>query len=248
MLLSNLCKDSSLSRITVLTVQPRQLKPSSPLAINHILDLFVRNAKESSASEYDYLSYTLATLSGLHESVRQHLLTMQTYDDVVSLTKILPFTEHTSHIRRAGVARTIKNVCFEIKSHETLLNPEPPGLNILPYILLPVAGSEELQLEDSENMPPELQLLPPDKERESDHEILVTHLETLLLLTTTKHGREYMRNVQVYPLIRECHEKVDNEEVKEACDRLVQVLMRDEAGDGGGGQGIDEDERVEEIF
>jgi hypothetical protein len=173
---------------------------------------------------------------------------MQTYDNVVPLTKILPFTEHPSHIRRAGVARTIKNVCFEINSHDTLLNSESPGLNIIPYILLPIAGSEELPLEESENMPPELQLLPPDKKRESDPEILVTHLETLLLLTTTKHGREYMRSVQVYPLIRECHEKVDNEEVKEACDRLVQVLMRDEADDGGGGQEIDEDERVEEIF
>ena len=103
-------------------------------------------------------------------------------------------------------------------------------------------------------MLPELQLLPPDKARESDTEILVTHLETLLLLTTRKEGRELMRRVQVYALIRECHANVGDEEVREACDRLVQVLMRDEADDGGDEQGengeekVDEDERVEEIF
>ena len=101
-------------------------------------------------------------------------------------------------------------------------------------------------------MLPELQLLPPDKARESDTEILVTHLETLLLLTTSKEGRELMRRVQVYALIRECHANVGDEEVREACDRLVQVLMRDEAEDDekgrNGEEKVDEDERVEEVF
>lgn len=251
MLLSNLCKDTSLSRITTLEVTPLETKPSSPQAIDHILDLFVRNANPSSTSEYDYLSYAIASLSGLHELVRQHLLTPQSYDNIVPLTKILPFTEHPSHIRRAGVARTIKNVCFELASHEFLMNQEPAGLNLLPYILLPLAGAEEFPLEETENMLPELQLLPPDKKRESDVEILVTHLETLLLLTTSAFGRERMRRVEVYPVIRECHANVESEEVREACDRLVQVLMRDEADDGGNGvanQIIDDEKRVEEIF
>jgi Domain of unknown function (DUF384) len=103
-------------------------------------------------------------------------------------------------------------------------------------------------------MPAELQLLPPDKARETDNEILVTHLETLLLLTTSKQGREVMRKVQVYALVRECHQMVEDEEVREACDRLVQVLMRDEVDDEAGGKEgngegvVDEDETVEEIF
>ena len=100
-------------------------------------------------------------------------------------------------------------------------------------------------------MLPELQLLPPDKARETDNEILVTHLETLLLLTTTKEGRELMRRVQVYALVRECHAKVEDEEVRETCDRLVQVLMRDEIEDEkleARVEEIDEDEKVEEIF
>jgi hypothetical protein len=40
-----------------------------------------------------------------------------------------------------------------------------------------------------------------------------------------------MRKLQVYPIIRECHAAVEDEGVREACDRFVQILMRDEAGD-----------------
>jgi Domain of unknown function (DUF383)/Domain of unknown function (DUF384) len=249
MLLSNLAKHPSLSRLLSLKLPTPSTQPSSPLAINQLLDLFVQNANPTSTSNFDYLSYTFASLTGLHQSIRTFFLTPQQYDTLIPLTKLLPFTEHPSHIRRAGVARTIKNICFEISFHNLLLAPEPEGLNLLPYILLPLAGPEEFPLDETEHMLPELQLLSPDKRRESDTEILTTHLETLLLLTTTKEGRELMRTVQVYPLVRECHAKVGDEEVREACNRLVQVLMRDEAEEGDEKEGDgDEDERVEEIF
>ena len=251
MLLANLAKHSSLSHLLTFKIPPLPTPPSSPLAINIILDLFVRNANATSEPTYDYLSYALASLSGLHESIRTHFLTPQPYDSLVPLTKLLPFTEHPSHIRRAGVARTIKNVCFEVSYHDLLLSPEPEGINLLLHILLPLTGPEEFPLDESEQMLPELQLLPPDKARETDNEILVTHLETLLLLTTTRAGRELMRKVQVYALVRECHAKVDDDEVREACDRLVQVLMRDEPDDAkmeAKVDDVDEDERVEEIF
>lgn len=124
------------------------------------------------------------------------------------------------------MASTVKNVCFETSAHPSLLSES--GANILPYILLPLAGNEDLADEDTGDMLADLQLLPPDKQRDSDPEILVTHLETLLLLTTGREGRELMRRVRVYPIIRECHLHVENEDVREACDRLVQVLLRDE--------------------
>jgi hypothetical protein len=38
--------------------------------------------------------------------------------------------------------------------------------------------------------------------------------------------------VKVYPIIRETHLHVEDEEVREAADRLVQVLMRDEEDEG----------------
>lgn len=126
-------------------------------------------------------------------------------------------------------------------------------------------------------MLPDLQLLPPDKVRDPDPAILITHLETLLLLTTTREARDLMRKVGVYPVVRECHAAVENENVRDAAERVVQVLMRKEegeedddqvamqagaaAGGGAGGAGRmvqemrsakvvedDEDEKIVEIF
>lgn len=73
-------------------------------------------------------------------------------------------------------------------------------------------------------MPEDLQLLPPDKERDSDNSIIVTHLESILLLTTTREGRDFMRGSKVYPIIRETHLALgENDDVEVACDRVVQV-------------------------
>lgn len=92
-------------------------------------------------------------------------------------------------------------------------------------------GPEEYSDEDTEGMLDELQLLEPDKEREKDFGIMKAHLETLLLLSTTVEGREVLRRVKVYPIIRECHLHTDDEEVQEACDRVVQIIMRKEEGE-----------------
>lgn len=99
-----------------------------------------------------------------------------------------------------------------------------------------------------DKMLPDLQLLPPDKERESDSEILVTHVESLTLLTTTREGRDRLRDVQVYPIVRECHAAVKDEALGEAAERLVNVLMRDEEGEEGKTNGRDEDREVEEVL
>ena len=164
---------------------------------------------------------------------RTYFTAPQPHDNnIIPLTKLIVFTEHSSAIRRRGVASTIKNVAFDISSHTALLSDNPStGINILPYLLLPLMGNEEYPDEDTEGMLDEVQLLPPDKERDKENEILKTHLETLLLLTTTRGGRDVLRNVKVYPIVRETHLQVEDEEVREAVDRLVQVLMRDEEGE-----------------
>lgn len=121
----------------------------------------------------------------------------------------------------------------------------------MPYILLPLAGPEEFPDEETDGMLPDLQLLPPDKERDADCEILKTHLESLLLLTTTREGRDKMREIKVYPIVRECHAHVDDEGVREACDRVVQILMRKEEGEEDDGpsrlQEVDEEDEIVDI-
>jgi len=230
MLLANLAKYDELKDIiTVERPAPKELA-SNNRAIDQLLDLFVKGADGTYNKEanYDYLSYLFADLAK-HEEGRQYFLTRQEYDNVVPLTKLIVFTEHKSDIRRKGVASTIKNVAFEIDSHSEFLDEDE--INILPYLLLPITGNEEYDEEDTMDMLPDLQLLPPDKKRDPDPSIIQTHIETLMLLTTTRMGRDKLREIKVYPIIRETHLHVENEDVREACERLVQVLMRDEEGE-----------------
>jgi hypothetical protein len=234
MLLANMAKAKEIEKVITLKRDVPKPLSTSPYAIDQLLDCFVKGAGGSynRDADYDYLSYLFADLAK-DENGRQHFLQPRREDsDIVPLTKIVVFTEHKSTIRRRGVANTIKNTAFDIPAHPRLLSPqEDSGVGILPYILLPLMGNEEYSDEDTEGMLDECQLLPPDKEREGQNDILCTHLDTLLLLTTTKEGRKKLREVKVYPIVRELHAQVEDEEVRVGVDRLVQVLMRGEEGE-----------------
>ncbi|CZR64151.1 related to FAM203 family protein C1020.12c [Phialocephala subalpina] len=230
MLLANLAKYDELKEIITLErPAPKELS-SNNKAIDQLLDLFVKGADGTynKEADFDYLAYLFADLAK-HKEGRTYFLTKQEYDDVVPLTKLTVFTEHKSDIRRKGVASTIKNVAFEVEAHPSFLSEGE--INILPYLLLPITGNEEYEEDDMLSMLPDLQLLPPDKARDPDPAIIQTHVETLMLLTTTREGRDILRDIKVYPIIRELHLQIEHEELREACERLVQVLMRDEEGE-----------------
>ncbi|KAJ8591022.1 DUF383-domain-containing protein [Rhizopogon salebrosus TDB-379] len=187
------------------------------------------------------------------------------------LAKLVAFTEHKDTIRRGGVASILKNCAFHTQAHRAILSPdtEPvtvppstvsaPGVDALPYILLPLAGPEEFDLEDQENLPSALQFLPPTKTREADSVLRLTHVETLLLLCTTRWGRDYLRANGVYEIVRGAHmeETVDN--VSEHIERLVQLVKGDEGPETADGSPVsvtatekqedsdDEDNRIEEV-
>lgn len=238
MLLANMAKSDKFAK-SLLTLSRAVPKPlsHSPLAIDQMLDLFVKGAAGSynPEADFDYLSYLFADMAK-YDAGRKHFLTARREgdDEVVPLSKLIVFTEHPSAIRRRGVASTIKNCTFDVPAHNQLLSSSAAdnGINLLPYILLPLMGPEEYSPEDMDDMLEDLQLLPPDKTREPDAEIIKTHLETLLLLTTTRPGRDLLRKVKVYPIVRELHLQTNDEGVREACDRFVQVVMRDEEGEG----------------
>ncbi|KAF1983610.1 DUF383-domain-containing protein [Aulographum hederae CBS 113979] len=233
MLLANMAKSDKMLRVLNLERDvPKELSTSKN-TMDQLMDCFVKGAEGrfNKEADFDYLSYFFADISNSPEG-RKYFTTPQKHDnDIIPLTKLIVFTESKSEIRRRGVASTIKNVCFEVDFHPQLLALDT--VNLLPYILLPIMGSEEYKEDEMDDMLEDLQLLPPDKERERDNEILKTHLESLLLLTTERPSREILRKISVYPIVRETHMHVDDEEVQEACDRLVQVLMRDEEDEGG---------------
>ncbi|KXX73412.1 Protein HGH1 [Madurella mycetomatis] len=248
MLLANMSKWDGMKSIATRKQPAPDPLSSDGLVLNQLLDLFVKGSEGAynKHADFDYLAYVFADLSK-HAEIRQFFVAKQDYDGVVPLNKIKVFTEHKSDIRRKGVASTIKNVAFNIPSHPAFMDED--RINILPYILLPITGGEQYGDEEAMAMLPDLQLLPPDKQRDSDHSIIQTHVETLTLLTTTREGRDYLRSIAVYPIIRETHLRVDEEGVREACERLVQVLMRDEAEPGteAGAEVEDEDDRIVEV-
>jgi len=258
MLLANLSKSPALSsKLLLLQREVPSKLSTSPYAIDQLFDVFVKGATGSynEKANYDYLSYLFADLAQSPEG-RAYLLYPRKEDKgIVPLTKLIVFTEHESTIRRRGVANAIKNCCFEISAHPRLLASEDSvlsleagpesdtevrtetraGIDLLPYLLLPLLSgndTEALTDEESDLLPDSCQLLPPSKLREVEADILCTHLETLLLLTTTQEGRRGLRANGVYPVVRELHVGCVDEGVREGCDRLVQVLMRDEEVNG----------------
>jgi hypothetical protein len=251
MLLANLAKWDGLKTIVERKQPPPKELGSDELVMNQLLDLFVKGAEGSynKKADFDHLSYVFADLTK-HTKIRNYFVTQREYDGVIPISKLKVFTEHKSDIRRKGVASTLKNIAFDIPFHEKFLSEDE--INILPYLLLPITGNEEYDEEDSMDMLPDLQLLPPDKQRDSDPAIIQTHVETLMLLTTTLNGREYLRKVKVYPVIRETHARVNHEGVQDACERLVQVLMRDEEEPTSSSRveeldGDDDDEKMVEV-
>ncbi|KAI0596446.1 hypothetical protein F4775DRAFT_584935 [Biscogniauxia sp. FL1348] len=228
MLLANLAKWDSLKTIVDKKQPPPAELKSNDLIMNQLVDLFVKGAEGTynKQADFDHLSYLFADLTK-HPEVRHYFVRKQEYDGVIPLTKLKVFTEHKSEVRRKGVASTIKNVAFDVASHPLFISED--DIDIMPYLLLPITGNEEYDEDETMAMLPDLQLLPPDKQRDSDPNIIQTHVETLLLLSTTRKVRDYMREIKVYPIIRETHARINNEGVRDACERLVQVLMRDEA-------------------
>ena len=90
--------------------------------------------------------------------------------------------------------------------------------------------------------------------QEKDVRILKIHLETLFLLSTRGGvaGARLVMESGTYPVIRELHLEVEDEGVRRGCERLVDVLMGDEAVGGsheagGGGTGGKVNVRPEDI-
>lgn len=146
------------------------------------------------------------------------------------LPRLLPFINHeTSSIRRGGITGLLKNICFDTSLHVWLFSAD---IDVLPFILLPLAGPEEFDDETNEKLPIELQYLDAAKKRESDPDIRIMLLESLSQLCATRHGRNYMRDQGAYEILRELHrfECTDegNARALRQCEDVVDILIKTE--------------------
>lgn len=225
-------------------------------ALPLLLDAFVRGAnaelivekeKRGQKGELHFLSSVFANLSTTSGG-RMFFLTPRSADALspggsleYPLSKLVVFTEHKDTIRRGGVISTLKNCAFYKQGHQAILLPDSesvsvppspekaPGIEALPYILLPLAGPEEFDLEIQELLPAALQFLPPTKKREADPALRLMLVEMLLLLCTTRWGRDYLRGNGVYEVVRALHENEMVDKISEHIERLVNLIHGDEA-------------------
>ncbi|KAG0245483.1 hypothetical protein BGW41_000110 [Actinomortierella wolfii] len=228
MLLSNMSKRESISnKIIDMTLKPVDGLTTCTTAIGQLADVFNKGADKGYNKEctYDFLSGVFATVAMLPTG--RTLLFKKDQDGLSPLSKVVCFTEHPDVIRRGGSITTIKNACFSVENHPAMLDEN--DINVLPYLLLPLCGPEEFDLDDMEDMPQEVQLLPPDKKREADAHLRETLLEAIVLLTSTREGREYLRAKKTYPVIQKMHLAEESDRVQEIAEQIVQMLMREEA-------------------
>lgn len=174
------------------------------------------------------LNYLAAIFSNLSQTAAFRNLIARSETRI--LPRLLPFVHHeTSLIRRGGIVGLLKNICFDSSLHEWLFSPE---VDILPYILLPLAGPEEFDDETNEKLPIELQYLDADKKRESDSDIRKMLLESLAQLCATRHGRTYLREKCAYEILRELHKfemtPEGESQVLRACEDVVDILIKTE--------------------
>nr|XP_057911020.1 protein HGH1 homolog isoform X1 [Doryrhamphus excisus]XP_057911021.1 protein HGH1 homolog isoform X1 [Doryrhamphus excisus] len=194
------------------------------VGLAQLVDIFCTEGYNKNAN-FHYLAPLLSNLTQLPEA---RLFLMD--KDRCVIQRLLPFTQfQASVVRRGGVIGVLRNCCFDYANHEWLLSD---AVDILPFLLLPLAGPEELSEEENEGLPVDLQYLPEDKKREDDPDIRKMLLETLLLLTATKAGRKTLKDKNVYPIMREFHCWETDTKVTAACEKLVQVLIGDEPEQG----------------
>lgn len=181
-----------------------------------------RNYNVQGCSLSDYLSQVFGNLAQSSD-FQKYLLTAEDGNLFCSILSVI--CDGESILKRRGVTSTVYNCLFNSEYHPLLLDKP---FDVLPYLLLPLAGPEEFDEEDVDKMPIELQYLEDSKEREKDPEIRKLLLESLLMLCATKYGRVYLRDKQTYLILREYHKWEKNNNNLLACENVVDILIRTE--------------------
>ena len=98
-------------------------------------------------------------------------------------------------------------------------------------MLYPLAGPEELEIDEKKGLDPDLWLEGPDKKREVDHFTRLFLVESILLLCASgRKSREQLRLERVYVILKWTDMVEEHEDVSERINECVQFLRRDEEG------------------
>jgi hypothetical protein len=146
---------------------------------------------------------------------------------ITIIQRVLHQLRSFNPIRRRGIAGTIRNCCLDTDSAWWFINM----VKISKHILYPLAGPEELDVDEKKGLDPDLWLEGPDKKREPDRYTRLFLAETiLLLLSTGRKNREQLRLDRVYVIVKYADMVEEDEDINECFNESVQFLRRDEYG------------------
>jgi len=128
-----------------------------------------------------------------------------------------------------------------LSEHANFLSRQHPNY-LITSILIPLAPANlaDALLTDEhidlDTTPDYLLSLPDTHFFESDPHLRRILLETILLLTSTRHGRDILREEKAYYIVREMHKLEKDKSVILIAERIVNMLMRDESSSIAEGQ------------
>merc|ERR1712100_580826 len=166
-----------------------------------------KRCEDPKEDKYKWIASIVTNLSQLEKG--RHLLTK---DDGKLLMLIASANISAHSIRTRGISATIKNCCFYKESHMNLLEH-----GILNYITVPLMATPlDFTLEEVEKMPLAAQtILMKDHVMEKDKETILSLLGAILLLCSSKASRTFLRDNNIYPIIREFDKHQEDEEIKQ---------------------------------
>ncbi|GBG86276.1 hypothetical protein CBR_g41270 [Chara braunii] len=144
-------------------------------------------------------------------------------------------------VRRQGIARVIRNCCFEVERQLDAILDLWEWL--LPVLLVPLAGCKGYSEEEVSKMPAAVgAALKLAQVKEKDVEVQVAAAESLLLIGTQQGGRKALWAANVPVILQRGYEEEEDPQVLEALEKLGTLFV---AGNGDGG-GEEEDRGEEE--
>ncbi len=180
---------------------------------------------------YQHFAAVLMNATQVEQGRKFVMKLSSAHDKNTKSTSVLQNVIHelrsSNPVRRRGIAGTIKNCCFEKDASWWLIHE----VKIIQKILYPLAGPEELEVDEKRGMDPDLWLEGPDKIREVDDVTRVLLVEALLLLCAAgRKARESLRLQKTYTILKLLDMVEETEEVSERINEIVQFLRRDEEG------------------
>ena len=192
-------------------------------ALYTLADIFCKGPAYNPNAKFHYLAHVLFNVTQKAEG-RNQIMERKAHGCLFQ--RLLTFTDFKeSTVRRGGVIGCIRNCCFSSSDHEWLMGEE---VNVLTHLLMPLIGPEELDEDDMEGMPDALQYQPEDKERELDVDLRKMLVEALAQLNTTRAGRNCLREQKAYPILKHYHLWEPDDEVQQACEEVVRVIVTPE--------------------